>query len=183
MRRIWSLAAIPASLLLAETAFAHPGHGTGFVAGLVHPFTGVDHLAAMTMVGLWSGLAFPHSRLRLPAIMLATMLAGFCYGERGGAMGGSELLIQGTLVVLALTLVLKLKLRSHAAALLVGVTGLAHGFAHGIEVPAGSDPRSFLAGFILSSMVLLMAGLGLARLAKRAGFRAAVVPSTRAGAD
>ena len=174
IKRMGSLAAIPASLLLTNPAFAHPGHDTGFVAGLVHPFTGIDHLAAMSMVGLWSGLAFPQSKLRLPAIMLAALLGGFLYGDWGGAMAFPEMLIQATLAVLALTLALDLKLRTHAAALLVAVTGLAHGFAHGVEVPAGTDPRSFLVGFFLSSTALLAAGLGLARVVTRSGLRAPV---------
>ncbi len=183
MRHLGILAAIPASLFLTETAFAHPGHGTGFVAGLVHPFTGIDHLAAMSMVGLWSGVAFPQNRLCLPAIMLAALLGGFLYGDLGGAMAFPELLIQATLAVLALTLVLDIKLRTHAAALLVAMTGLAHGFAHGIEVPAGSDPRSFLVGFFLSSTVLLAAGLGLARVLTQRGFRSPAVQPSRWGAD
>jgi urease accessory protein len=182
--RILSLTAVPASLLLGGTAFAHPGHAaTGFVAGLVHPLTGVDHLAAMIMVGLWSGQAFPRNRLRLPAVMLAALLAGFLYGERGGAMAFPELLIQATLALLGLTLVLDIKLRTHAATLLVAATGLAHGFAHGIEVPVGSDPRSFLTGFVLSSTVLLAVGLGLARLVTRWGFRNAPVKALRRDAD
>jgi len=177
MRRICSFAAVPGSLLLADTAFAHPGHGaTGFVAGLVHPLTGVDHLAAMTMVGLWSGLAFPRHRLRLPAIMLSALLAGFLYGTGGGVMAAPELLIQATLALIGLNLVLDIKylvldikMRSHAAAVLVAMTGLAHGFAHGIEVPPASDPRSFMAGFCLSSSVLLAAGLGIATVARHWG--------------
>ena len=41
-------------LVAATPAFAHPGHdsGGGFLAGLIHPLTGVDHLAAMVMIGL-----------------------------------------------------------------------------------------------------------------------------------
>jgi urease accessory protein len=184
MRRICSLAAVPGSLLLADTAFAHPGHGaTGFVAGLVHPLTGVDHLAAMTMVGLWSGLAFPRHRLRLPAIMLSALLAGFLYGIGGGVMAAPELLIQATLALIGLNLVLDIKMRSHAAAVLVAMTGLAHGFAHGIEVPPASDPRSFMAGFCLSSSALLAAGLGIATVARHWGLHAHSPRSLRQDAD
>jgi len=198
MRRICSLAAVPGSLLLADTAFAHPGHGaTGFVAGLVHPLTGADHLAAMTMVGLWSGLAFPRHRLRLPAIMLSALLAGFLYGTGGGVMAAPELLIQATLALIGLNLVLDIKylvldiknlvldikMRSHAAAVLVAMTGLAHGFAHGIEVPPASDPRSFMAGFCLSSSALLAAGLGIATVARHWGLHAHSPRSLRQDAD
>ncbi len=40
-----SLASAPAS--------AHPGHGGDALSGLVHPFSGLDHIVAMCAVGLW----------------------------------------------------------------------------------------------------------------------------------
>ena len=48
---------LAAVLLLAasSTAFAHPGHNvSGFAAGLMHPFSGLDHLLAMVAVGIWA---------------------------------------------------------------------------------------------------------------------------------
>jgi urease accessory protein len=174
MKRFLALGALPGSLLLATPALAHPGHGTtGIVAGFIHPFTGIDHLLAMVMVGLWSGLAFRRAPLRLPAIFLAGLVAGFLYGVWGGAMAFPELLIQASLALVGLALVLDLRVRAHVAGVLVGVTALAHGFAHGIEVPAGSDPRGFLAGFVAASVLLLALGLGAARLASARGFRRA----------
>jgi urease accessory protein len=42
-------------LAASGTAFAHPGHDvSGFAAGLMHPFSGLDHLLAMVAVGLWA---------------------------------------------------------------------------------------------------------------------------------
>lgn len=39
----------------SSAAFAHPGHDvSGLAAGLVHPFSGLDHLLAMVAVGLWA---------------------------------------------------------------------------------------------------------------------------------
>src|SRR3546814_2838362 len=43
--------------VLPTAAWAHPGHGeqgSAFLAGLQHPLTGFDHMAAMLMVGLWA---------------------------------------------------------------------------------------------------------------------------------
>ena len=37
--------------LAAAPALAHPGHDFGLTAGLLHPLTGADHLAAMLAVG------------------------------------------------------------------------------------------------------------------------------------
>jgi urease accessory protein len=48
---------VSALLLLPSLAQAHPGHAheAGLVAGLVHPFTGVDHAAAVALAGLLLG--------------------------------------------------------------------------------------------------------------------------------
>ncbi|MFM8545114.1 MAG: HupE/UreJ family protein, partial [Vulcanococcus sp.] len=50
------LATAAGALALAPTAAwahvdAHPGGG--FVAGLLHPISGLDHVVAMVAVGLW----------------------------------------------------------------------------------------------------------------------------------
>src|SRR2546423_13386583 len=52
----WTLAVLLAAALPAA---AHPGHGpiSGFVAGVQHPLSGMDHLLAMIAVGLWAGLS------------------------------------------------------------------------------------------------------------------------------
>ena len=61
------LALATAAMMVPTAAFAHPGDLAefGFVAGLMHPLTGADHLAAALLVG---GLAitfyFPHRRVR-----------------------------------------------------------------------------------------------------------------------
>lgn len=57
--------------LLPGLANAHPGHGfeTGFVAGAVHPFTGLDHLLGIALAGLLMGW--------LPAARRWLVCAGF----------------------------------------------------------------------------------------------------------
>ena len=50
MKRILPLLLI----LTPSVALAHPGHGIGFLAGLEHPLTGMDHLLAMLAIGLWA---------------------------------------------------------------------------------------------------------------------------------
>ncbi|WLB53284.1 HupE/UreJ family protein [Bradyrhizobium japonicum] len=49
---------VAALSLLAAPVFAHPvpGAGSSFDAGLFHPFSGADHLIALTLVGTWSAL-------------------------------------------------------------------------------------------------------------------------------
>ncbi|MCS3899961.1 urease accessory protein [Bradyrhizobium japonicum USDA 38] len=58
MMRIVPFGAAAALSLLVSPVFAHPvpGAGSSFDAGLVHPFSGADHLIAVTLVGTWSAL-------------------------------------------------------------------------------------------------------------------------------
>ena len=46
-------------------ADAHPGGG--FVAGFLHPISGLDHVVAMVAVGLWGAVLGPPALWVLPA--------------------------------------------------------------------------------------------------------------------
>src|SRR3546814_12475962 len=72
-------------IALAAPVSAHAGHDTlaGFAAGLLHPLSGVDHLLAMLMVGLWAGIAFPRFWWVCPAAFISFMLGGFAHGAAG----------------------------------------------------------------------------------------------------
>ncbi|MBQ1761274.1 MAG: HupE/UreJ family protein, partial [Aquincola sp.] len=81
-----------AAAALPLIASAHVGQDGaahhGLLAGLLHPFTGLDHLLAMLAVGTWGALSLPASgaargglqRLgaaaRLPLVFAALLLAG-----------------------------------------------------------------------------------------------------------
>ena len=56
MRCILLLASL---VVMATPASAHVGQDLGFsiAGGFAHPFLGLDHLAAMVAVGLWSAIA------------------------------------------------------------------------------------------------------------------------------
>lgn len=56
---LWAL-----GLLLALPAWAHEqsGQAAGFVTGMLHPISGLDHVLAMVAVGLWG------AQLGAPAI-------------------------------------------------------------------------------------------------------------------
>ena len=66
----------------SSSAFAHPGHDvSGFAEGLVHPFSGLDHLLAMVAVGLWAAQGNTMKRggrkvWLLPATFMTMLAAG-----------------------------------------------------------------------------------------------------------
>jgi urease accessory protein len=159
------LAAIVA--LSPTAAWAHPGHegAGGMLAGIVHPLTGIDHLVAMLLVGLWAGLLAKELRgaLMVPPAFLAAMLTGFvATAFVGGAF--AEPMILASLIVLGAAAALHFRARVPVATAIAAVFGFAHGMAHGFETPEGSFPALFAAGFLLSTAALHAAGLWLARV-------------------
>ncbi len=161
-----ALAAGSVLSLVASNALAHPGemghvHDSMFMAGLMHPLTGVDHLLAMLAVGLWSALSHQNMRqvIAAPAVFLVMLLAGAVMGMMGVHLTMVEPMIMTSLLILGL-LVAARKVVSHTLGLaLVGLFAVFHGLAHGMELPAGSSAIPFIAGFMLSTLGLHIAGI------------------------
>ncbi|MFM2043460.1 MAG: hypothetical protein RLY86_2036 [Pseudomonadota bacterium] len=157
--------------LAAGPALAHAGadhhHGSGMIAGLLHPVTGLDHLLAMVMVGLWAAQLGGRALWALPAAFLAVMAAG-----AGLALAGVAALppvlteggIAASVLILGLLVAAVGRLPTGAAMGLVGGFALLHGLAHGAEFPAGAGPGAYMAGFLLATGGLhaVGAGIGLA---------------------
>lgn len=162
-RRITCLAAAALGLMGSSPAWAHPGHGagTGFMAGLGHPLTGADHLAAMVLVGLWAGLLPRRALLLLPASFLGAMIAGFASGALL-TVNATEVLIIVSVLALGVAAALRVRAPLPLAAIAVALFGFAHGQAHGLESPQGALPFIFAAGFALSTAALHGFGCWLA---------------------
>lgn len=158
---------ILAALLLPALALAHPGHGAddvmhsnaGFLDGLIHPFTGLDHLAAMLAVGVWSALAVRPVWLA-PAAFVALLTAGAAAGFAGVAVPAVEPMIAASLLVLGLLVAWRRHLPLALAAGLTGVFAFFHGAAHGTELAGGSQWLA-LAGMVIATAVLHAAGVAL----------------------
>lgn len=168
MRRI----ALAAALLAPATAFAHEGHShaVGFLAGLAHPFGGLDHLVAMIAVGLWAAsYGTRRMALMLPAGFLGGMVAGGLLGAFGPALPIVEYGVVGTAVLLALAVGASLRLPAAASIALVALAGAFHGVAHGAEMASGASLALYGAGFLAATALLHGFGYGVARLAQDAG--------------
>ncbi|MBX6743596.1 MAG: HupE/UreJ family protein [Acetobacteraceae bacterium] len=155
--------ALLVALLLPVPALAHVGDGAhfGFAAGFLHPFTGVDHLLAMMMVGLWAGLLGGAARWALPAAFLGTMALGGALGMAGLALPLAESGILASVIVLGAVTALMLRLPLPAGMALAGLFGLLHGHAHGVEMLGGSA-FTYATGFLAATALLHGAGLALA---------------------
>ena len=181
--------------LTAASAFAHPGHdaatvGASLFAGLAHPFTGADHLLAMTAVGVWSALAAAPKGafgqggskadlLRLPFAFVAMMLVGAALGLTGVTLPAVEPMIAVSLLVIGLLVAARAKLSALSGMAIVGGFALFHGYAHGAELPATAAALpavlSYVGGFAASTMALHVMGIGMgAFLRRHAGWIARV---------
>ncbi len=141
-------------------AHSHPSFMTGFT----HPLFGLDHLAAMVAVGVWSALAARRGGLELlwgPAGFATLLLAGAVLGLQGVALPAVEPMIAASLLLMGLLVSTRLRLPGLAAALLVGVFAVFHGVAHGLELAGNASAFLTLAGMLSATLLLHLSGLAL----------------------
>lgn len=169
-----SLARVSALLsglvLTAGSLQAHPGHDGGhgfewdFAGGFAHPIGGLDHVLAMVAVGVWAARLGGRARWAVPATFVGVMTVAATLGMNGVAPGGIEQMIAASLLVFGLMITLTKRLPLYAGISLTALFATFHGFAHGVELPAGSGAVSYVLGFVTATALLHAAGLGLGRL-------------------
>ena len=153
---------------MSPAAFAHPGHliGNGFFTGLLHPFTGLDHLLAMTAVGLWAAQRGKRYLFAIPASFVAMMILGGVAETSGLALPLVEPGILGSLVVFGLLIAFDARLPLTAGMAIIGSFALFHGYAHAVEMPAHASLAVFGSGMLLATIMLHLIGIGIGRLGK-----------------
>ncbi len=165
--------------LLPSAALAHTGVGAhdhaGLAAGFLHPVTGVDHVAAMVAVGLWAAALGGRAMLAVPAAFVGVLALGAAAGVAGLPLPGVEPMIAASVVVLGLLTAFAVRVPTAAAAALVGLFAVFHGFAHGAEMPDMASPALYGLGFVTATALLHAAGLGLGVLLPRVSGLAARV--------
>lgn len=161
----------------------HAGNWGSFQLGALHPFTGLDHLAAMLSVGVWSALtmagpqeasvakrrAWP-SLLAMPLAFVLALLAGALFGMGGARLPGVEPMIATSLLLLGLLVATRKQMGAAAGVTLVALFALFHGWAHGAEL--GTHGGAALAGMALSTAALHGMGIALGLAMRDQGKRA-----------
>jgi urease accessory protein len=162
--------AIALAMLAPVAVLAHTGtggtHTHDFASGFLHPLTGLDHLAAMVMVGLWSALALRRAWVA-PLAFAAMLLLGALAGLQGWAVPGVEPMIAVSVLALGLLTALRQRLPATLAASLVAVFAVFHGAAHGSELAGSPDATAMLAGMLCATV--LLHGIGMAAGARLRG--------------
>ena len=154
----WSMALI--IMVFSGIAQAHPGHGGGYMAGITHPFSGLDHLLAMLAVGIWAAQLGGRARWLVPGSFVVLMAVAGSAGMAGiGALPMVESGIATSVLLLGLLIAFSVKVPVALSASIVGLFAVFHGYAHGAEMPQLSTPWVYGIGFVLSTAALH--GMGL----------------------
>jgi len=168
-----------ATILLPTLAHAHVGVGStsGFLPGIAHPFSGLDHLCAMMAVGLWAAQRGGRALWIVPLSFISLMICGAALGIAGVTIPFVEQGIVASVLLLGVLIAAAVRLPVAASALLVGLFALWHGHAHGTEMPLAASGMAYAAGFVVATAMLHAAGIGLGiamqRLASSTWVRAA----------
>ncbi len=154
------------SLMLGFTlpAFAHTGtgwHDHDFLAGFVHPLGGIDHVLAMLAVGFWAALVGQNARFIWPLGFVAFVAVGAFFGVQGVSLPATELMIAASVAGLGLVVASGWQAPVIAGLSLSAFFGLAHGMAHGVEMPSDANGLAYGLGFLTATGLLHTCGLGL----------------------
>ncbi|OWV87780.1 urease accessory protein [Rhizobium sp. R635] len=172
-----------AAAALPAVATAHPaiGEAAGFSHGFAHPISGLDHILAMVMVGVFAFQLGGRATWLVPATFVLVMALGGVLGVAGINVPFVETGIALSVVVLGAAIALNVKAPLAAALGTVGLFALFHGHAHGAEMPENVTGAAYAAGFMIATTLLHVAGLALGYIVGRAGERQGVFVTRAAG--
>ena len=162
-RRLLALVPAAAASLWAVAASAHvqSGEAGGFVIGLQHLVSGLDHVLAMISVGLWGAQLGVPALWLLPVAFPMMMAFGGMLGLMGLPLPGVELGIAVSAMVLGALVLGGIRLSLVAAVVVVAFFAVFHGHAHGTELQAGQNAILYSLGFVIATGMLHAVGIGI----------------------
>jgi urease accessory protein len=156
--------ALSVALLLATLpALAHvqEGQAAGFLTGLAHPVSGLDHVLAMVAVGLWGAQLGVPAIWLLPVTFPLVMAFGGFLGLVGIPLPGVETGVALSALALGLAVATSWRPPLAISALMVAAFAVFHGHAHGTELPAGQSGLTYSIGFVMATGLLHLAGISI----------------------
>lgn len=157
---IWTTMSI---VLWPLYAWAHVGSGEagGFLTGIQHPVSGLDHVIAMIAVGLWGAQLGAPALWLLPVVFPMMMAMGGTLGLMGFPLPGVEVGIAVSAVVLGFMVLAEARLKIQLAMIVVAFFAIFHGHAHGSELPAGQSGLLYSIGFVAATGCLHATGIAI----------------------
>jgi urease accessory protein len=148
-------------VIWAQRADAHilPGEAAGFLSGVLHPISGLDHILAMVSVGVWGAQLGQPAIWILPVTFPIMMAFGGLMGFLGVPLPGTELGIALSVVVLGAAVMLEARAPLPVVMAIAAFFAIFHGYAHGTELPNGQSPLLYSLGFVLATGLLHLVGI------------------------
>ncbi len=164
MKRVSMCAVVFAILTLGvapTAAVAHSGVGdaSGIMHGFMHPPTGVDHLLAMILVGVFAIQLGRNALWLVPLAFVSLMAVGGLAGVAAIPLPFIEIAIALSVVVLGLAVAFGVKAPVAIAMTVVGLFAVFHGHAHGSEMPMEVSGVAYGVGFMLATVLLHVIGI------------------------
>ena len=158
-------------LLIPGAAFAHKeGIYGSFKAGISHPVLGLDHLLAMVSVGVISHQMGGRAIWAVPTTFVAVMALGGILGMIGIGLFSVELGIAISVLALGLAIASNARIYNSLIYAAVGMFGIFHGYAHGLEIPQLATSWSYVVGFMIGTALLHIVGVYLGRSSEKIKF-------------
>lgn len=173
-RKLRTLAMLVPAALTPAIASAHPGHagiGAGFMEGLMHPLTGLDHVLMIVAVSAWAAQLRPAGRITVAACLGLFVALGALLPASAVAGRGLEIAIALTVVGAGILLAAGRRWPVWITAAVAALFALVHGLAHGAEGPAAGS--SYVPGLIVATtgLALLVSRLAAALQSQRRWLR------------
>jgi urease accessory protein len=152
-----------ASLLVGftGTALAHTGAGAthSFMAGLTHPWLGIDHVLVMFAIGILGCLQGGKQLWLLPMTFLLWMTTGAVLGFANISLPYPELWVALSVVVCGLLVGNTRKINPVWAMALVALFAMSHGNVHATEIAKNADQSDYAFGFLVTTAILHCLGI------------------------
>jgi urease accessory protein len=164
--REWVLLALMFVLVARLEAHVQSGQAAGFLTGLKHPVSGLDHVLAMIAVGLWGAQLGAPAVWMLPVAFPMMMAFGGFMGLVGLPLPGVELGIALSAILLGTVVARETRPSLGVAVLLVAFFAIFHGHAHGTELPKGQSGLTYSIGFVMATGCLHGVGIAIGMIHK-----------------
>ena len=147
--------------MLPSLAYTHVGIGEtgGFLHGLTHPVSGLDHICALLAVGLWAAQTGGRSMWAVPLTFVSVMALGGILPLLGIGLPFAEQGIALSVLLLGVLIAASVCLPLWLSGSMVGLFALWHGHAHGTEMPALASGIEYVLGFMLATVLLHVVGI------------------------
>lgn len=162
-RRATGLLLTLGTALVSSPVSAHmmPLPGRGFGSGFSHPLTGPDHFLAMFAVGLWGAQLGGRQVWQLPVTFPMVMVVGGILGILGVPIPHVGWAIALSILALGAAIAFAWHPPSWIALALISFFAIAHGYAHGTELPGSANPTDFAIGFVIATGLIHILGIGV----------------------